>query len=275
MQKTILFMDNNAEFLDVHSRLLEYANYNVFKAYSIEEAEKKLNQEHIHMAVFDIRMIDDDDENDISGLLMAKKEEYRYLPKIIFTAYPDYEYVREALGFKDGYQPAIDFLSKDEGIDKLIETVDRAFEKHVHVNWNMNIKFDDSEHLSFQKLSSIFSDSDTCLLENRKIEIQELFKRLFYKKSGINIEKILWQRQKEGRICIMVSADSEQFKVVFGLNIPGSQQGIASCKELDSDIKQYSASTLHFSAMAYAMSGETGGRINTKEQGTGNGKKRS
>ena len=77
-------MDNAAQFLEAYSRLLEDAGYEVQKAATLEEAEEALREKCIHIAILDIRMRDED-SNDFSGLLLAQKQEYRAIPKIILT----------------------------------------------------------------------------------------------------------------------------------------------------------------------------------------------
>jgi Response regulator containing CheY-like receiver, AAA-type ATPase, and DNA-binding domains len=96
-RKVILFVDNRESFLDVYTRLLEDEGYEVIKALNLDVAYEILKSNHVHLAILDIRMEEEDDPNDISGLEFALKKELAYLPKIILTAFSNYDYVRQVL----------------------------------------------------------------------------------------------------------------------------------------------------------------------------------
>ena len=103
----ILFADNNPLFLKIRSELLEKAGFrNIRVSLSVEEA-RNLRDELVDIAVFDIRLEDDLDSNDTSGLDLAKDPAYRSVPKIILTAHPTYEHVREALGPVFGFNAGL------------------------------------------------------------------------------------------------------------------------------------------------------------------------
>ena len=42
------------------------------KSYSLAEAEKNLQRGRIDLAILDIRMVNDDDDQDFSGIFLAK-----------------------------------------------------------------------------------------------------------------------------------------------------------------------------------------------------------
>jgi DNA-binding response OmpR family regulator len=262
MEKIILFMDNKPNFLDVQSRLLEQAGYQVLRAPTLGEAEEKLKEKRIHLAILDIRMLDEDDEQDISGLVLARKPEYRSIPKIVLTAYPSYEYVREALGSdEEGFPFAIHFLAKNEGPQALLQAVEWAFDRHVRINWDLFIRWDEQERLSFPHLATLIEpDLDSVRLPDRAIELEDLFRKLFYEKSQITIGRLLWH--KEGRTCTAVFAyslegGSEQRIVTCGLRLQIEQE-IARYKEFapkggtGSTLAAF-AETMHFATIAYAL----------------------
>ena len=123
---TILFADNAPGFLKVRSEFLEAAGYRVAVANNPHEARQLLEGGGIDLAVLDIRLVNDDDEKDLSGLTLAK-ETAPGIPKIILTDYPSMETVREALRPQVGGLPAaVEFVSKLEGVDVLIQAIDRA-----------------------------------------------------------------------------------------------------------------------------------------------------
>ncbi len=120
---TILFVDNNAEFLQTWREFLEREGYQIIPALDPSEARAILKQRHVDLAIVDIRLINDDDEKDVSGLNLAKRVA-PYVPKIILTRFPTYDAVREALGPQlEGLPPAVDFVAKQDGPQALLTAV--------------------------------------------------------------------------------------------------------------------------------------------------------
>ena len=104
---TILFADNDPDFLKTRSEFLEQEDYLVIPAGDPTEARRKLETGRIDLAIVDIRLVNDDDEKDTSGLVLAM-EVARSVPKIILTGFPSYEYVREVLKSQADGLPAAD-----------------------------------------------------------------------------------------------------------------------------------------------------------------------
>jgi CheY-like chemotaxis protein len=124
---TILFADNDTDFLRTRKEFLEKEGYEIIPATSPSEAKKIFEQWKISLAILDLRLVNDDDEKDVSGLNLAKDEAYRTIPKIILTGFPSYEAVREALGPTiEGLPPAFDFLAKKEGPEVLVKAIKKA-----------------------------------------------------------------------------------------------------------------------------------------------------
>jgi DNA-binding response OmpR family regulator len=263
MQKTILFMDNEENFLDVHARLLEQAGYRVFRAATLTEAEEILDQKYIHLAILDIRMEDELDEQDIAGLTLAQKESYRPMPKIILTAYPNYEYAREALGpALNGLPPAVNFIGKAEGPKVMIQAVERVFAQHVHINWNLIIRW--SKQYSFFLLTNLIEPRmDGALIQDRADELEDLFRRLFYKSSQITIGRLYIQR--EGQVILEVFAygegGDEQFIISCGRRQCIKKENICYNRFVPKDIGDGGITrlkieeTVHFAATTYALTG--------------------
>lgn len=129
--KVILLIDNNPEYLEVLTRLLEFQGYKVLTSSTPFDAEKVIQNSIVHLIVTDLRALDDTDFNDKSGLIFARTVA-RTIPKIIMTAYASYDAAVEALKSDEiGSPPAIEFISKSEGLDVLFEAIERAFKKYV------------------------------------------------------------------------------------------------------------------------------------------------
>src|SRR6266545_434280 len=158
--KKILFADNDTRFLKARTELLKGASYEVLTASSLQEAECALNEAYIHVAVLDLRLVDDHDERDLSGLRLAKNPAYRRIPKIILTRYPTYDAVREALGVAlHGLPPAVGFVAKQEGSEALIRAVESAFTLHVQINWELLIESNERNPITFPYLTTLIEPS--------------------------------------------------------------------------------------------------------------------
>jgi len=262
MKKTILFMDNEQDFLDVHSRLLEHAGYQVVRACSLKEAKDRLEERHVHLAILDIRMADEDDEQDISGLLLAQQEDYRPIPKIILTAYPSYEYVRDALGIAaDGQPPAVNFLDKDEGPEALLQAVGRVFDQHVLLNWDLDIHWDPREYLSFLHLAGLLqSDLADEVLVYRADELEHLVRRLFGDYRQIRIGRVFWRDR--WRFCLPVLAQSPQGATDARILVCGERgqlrRELEQMRELaprtpEGTTLDNTIETMHFGAATYVL----------------------
>ena len=116
----VFIADNAVHLLRSYQEHLETHGYLVYTAQSPEEARQKLESTlQIDVAVIDIRLRDDGDEKDLSGLEVARLRPD--VPKIILTAYPDYQTTRIAL---NRHLPlAYEYLAKQESLERLLDTI--------------------------------------------------------------------------------------------------------------------------------------------------------
>ncbi|MGH9842419.1 MAG: response regulator [Blastocatellia bacterium] len=134
----ILLVENNSTYCDSVKKFLEQYGYQVITADAPEPALEILPRESPKAAVIDVRLRDDADEKDVSGILLAKEIDSA-VPVIILTDYPTYEAVREAMApTLDGHPPAVGFVAKQEGLYKLLSAIqlalarlNRSFEKKL------------------------------------------------------------------------------------------------------------------------------------------------
>jgi predicted nucleotide-binding protein len=124
-KSTILFADNNPDFLSTCKEFLENAGYRVVTAANPTQARQVLKEKHIDLAILDLRLQNDNDGRDESGLWLAK-EVVSFVPKIILTGFPATESARAALRPDMGLSVAVDYLGKDEGPDALLNAVRKA-----------------------------------------------------------------------------------------------------------------------------------------------------
>jgi hypothetical protein len=212
-------------------------------------------------------MRDDNDGKDTSGLALAEEEAYYPIPKIILTAYPDYEQVRRALGpMLTTLPPAVDFIAKREGPEAMLQAVARAFDKYVRINSDLTINWGDWGDLhSFHHLITLIEPgSKGSELAARTSELEDLFRKLFYDSSQITIGRLL--TKGEGRVIVEIFAygdmgQEEQLVVSFGQRW--------RIKDEDSRYEEFApkgagtgstgkiaiAETLHFAASSYTLMG--------------------
>ncbi len=127
--KTILIIDNDKAFLKGKSELLEMVGYNVLTATTTAEAREIIQDQRPDLVLLDVRLIDDNEPKDESGLGFAYYLRDHGIPSIIITAYSTPEIARQTLGSDDHDRPlALDFLGKTESNKKLIQTIEKALE---------------------------------------------------------------------------------------------------------------------------------------------------
>jgi len=218
--KRILYADNDRPYLEGRSEFLEDEGFQVIKAFSPEQVEQALDRENIHLAILDIRLVDDNDDRDVSGFLLAKNERYKRIPKIFVTGFPSFEAVRDAYGAIIGEQPiAQAFLSKEEGPDALVDALNSVFEKVVGINWDLQIEWDEMGMLSFRHLALLFDDAlDPSLLDARSGELEDLIRKLFARDEHITITRLNWLQN--GCACLTLFAHkndtSHQMILILG-----------------------------------------------------------
>jgi len=111
-RKRILLADNIGEYRRSVIGFLELEGYAVTEAGTPEEAQEKLELEEFDLALVDIRMRDDKDTLDMSGLAVAKFASERGIPCIIVTAFPTVELARAALRSLGAEPYAQDMITK-------------------------------------------------------------------------------------------------------------------------------------------------------------------
>jgi CheY-like chemotaxis protein/nucleoside 2-deoxyribosyltransferase len=85
---TILVVENRPQTLLNRKRSFSAEGFRVITASSPEEAKKQAAEHVIHLALIDVRLIDDQDETDLSGLELAAyfKEKHPLIERVVTTA---------------------------------------------------------------------------------------------------------------------------------------------------------------------------------------------
>jgi len=126
---TILFADNDRDFLETRKEYLEKAGFQVLATDNLEQAKQILEESHPDLAILDIRMVDNEDERDLSGLILAQ-EAGRFVPKILLTDYPAWQHVRDSMR---SATPVANYLSKEEGEEVMLREVERQLNRRVFI----------------------------------------------------------------------------------------------------------------------------------------------
>jgi len=130
MRNVLLLADNKGDFRETWGKILSDAGYDVKLASNPQQAWNILRDTRVDLAILDLRLVDDEDEKDISGLEVATDKAFLHIPKIVLTAFPtSYENLRKVLGpTLDELPPALAFVDKAEGPKALLEVIHHALE---------------------------------------------------------------------------------------------------------------------------------------------------
>lgn len=121
MAQIILFVDNDPVFLKTRQTFLENEDYQVIPATTPNEARAILEKQKIDIAIIDVRLINDRDRKDLSGLDLARTVAPS-VPKIILSAYDDH--IRKALKLQPGgLHLADDYVPKEDGMQAMLTSI--------------------------------------------------------------------------------------------------------------------------------------------------------
>lgn len=144
-KSVILIADNDHVSLKILKKFFRKEGFSTVTATDVASARRLLQKGTVNLAILDIRLNKDGDERDMSGLLLAKAMSPK-LPKIIYTKFPTYKYVREAfLPDTKGLPPATDFVAKQEGLPLLLSAVKDALKTVDNNKFLRDLQKGDSE----------------------------------------------------------------------------------------------------------------------------------
>lgn len=95
--RSILVVDDIPDYVDAIEGFL-FDEYNVLKAFGIDDAKELIKKEKVDAAIIDVRLNEEDEENKEGlDLLEWIKENYPEIPVVMMSAYREFEYAVEAL----------------------------------------------------------------------------------------------------------------------------------------------------------------------------------
>lgn len=221
-QKVVLLADNDKDFLSLLGEYLTDAGYAVIYAESVESARAALDHRRLHVAILDIRLTDDDNPEDISGIQLAQESAYADIPKIILTNHPTYQTAVKALGSPGGKPGAVDYLTKNvkeisELINSLTDALETLFQKNLPINWKLGIEWEDSLPITISGLASLLYGEEYYLPE-RALELQDLLRKFFTNYDQITIDRLLWRDNQRAALEVFAhsSRTTERFIIICG-----------------------------------------------------------
>ena len=260
----ILVADNDSIFLQTCQTVLEEAGFFVLRATNPEDAITTLKNQRVHLAILDMRMKQDTDEKDKSGLIIAKKTSH-LIPKIILTKMPTYQDVVELLKQDlQGHQAAVEFLDKRSTEPaQLIEAVNETLAQYVKIHWELVIHW--QPHNTFLNFVNCLTPHlPDPQLAGRSAELEDLFRTLFRPFAQITIGQIITQHN--GRLILPIFAfDKEGVETRYIVSF-GKQTAVLAENDRYQNripdrlsIKNLGAlntsSTINFAATAYTFMG--------------------
>lgn len=137
-QFTLLLADNDLDYLDPCRDFLVSAGFEVRIATSPAQAKEALERGGIDLAILDVRLVNNKDEKDFSGITIARTVAPE-VPKILLTKWPTYETAVRSLGSSlDGLPRPADCVDKNSDPEELLTAVRNAleFESRYHASSN-------------------------------------------------------------------------------------------------------------------------------------------
>lgn len=184
------------------------AGYAVDMAGNLSEALTCLDSRLYHVAIVDIRLDDGNPENS-DGMIILEQLTERFgesetVATIVISGYPNNEQIRQAFR----RHRVFDYLFKREfSRSAFLNTVRDAFDRQVRVNPNLEITL--AQNLSLQELVSSFAlhgEGGAPIQVGRArlvLELEDLFRRLFYDKTRIVIERVTAGHGKAGVVKVI------------------------------------------------------------------------
>ena len=196
MRIKILFIDNNPEYRMEISDLLEGQGHRLLGADSLEEADVLLKKHFFHLIICDLRLKDDDDTLDRSGLEFIRRPEWQHLPQILITAWPTYEALAEAV-------PHVKAIAEKDDPRKLLETVARVIKQHILPRTPMHFGSPGHYPLDREHLANLIGhETDLQDFAELDEELTFLLYQLFPEYQNIRLGRVFWHRK--GRVTFSV-----------------------------------------------------------------------
>lgn len=194
--KNLLLVDNDPDYRRSLRALLELDNWQIEEADSVKQALDRLDVLEPDIILIDLRLSNDKDDFDISGLEVAKKATENHIPSIIISAFPSVDTTRLALRSRGSTPLADDFIPKAAGPQAVLDAIDIVLK-----NSNSRLGKETTE---------------------LKIDLEQ--KLVWYEGELLDLSRyqyalLAYLSQKEGVVC----SPEEILKEIYGEDIPAEQ----------------------------------------------------
>lgn len=216
----ILYADNDIDSLKLIRKFLEKNGYVVDIATNPEEARARLTGYHYDLAIIDMRLTDDSETTDKSGLKLAR-EVSPSIPKLIYTKFPNISDARESMMLDLSNQsPAVGYVDKAEGLEGLRDAIEKVIRSYVGANEKVVFNFYPDKLTSFFHLVTlVISEVGLTDITQLANELEVLIRKVFNKYEQVSFSRILWRMKN--KVMLQVNAFrnelEEQYLVTVGI----------------------------------------------------------
>jgi DNA-binding NarL/FixJ family response regulator len=185
----VLVVDNDECLVQAAKHALELREYYVPTARTATEAKSILDQERIHVAIIDIRLEDDSDEYDRSGLALAREVDSA-VGKVIITGFPLTSDAAYQIYGSDatGIDPVPRFVPKEEGPHALLRGVDWVFQEQLGINEDLEIEYrPGAEPDALVEQIKDLASADESVQRTIARELDDLLRKLFRNEQAITV----------------------------------------------------------------------------------------
>ncbi|VAW35146.1 hypothetical protein MNBD_CHLOROFLEXI01-588 [hydrothermal vent metagenome] len=188
-QFRILLVEDEEKTYDPIIRWLKEENYTVRLATSYDEAKSALQTDHFHLAIIDIRLVDEDADNRDGLQLLEDVKQMQLkdvMPCIVITAHPNPETTLKAWELK-----AARLIMKESGyLKKLINMVKKLQREKTRINFNLEYVSN-----SLEVLEEVAKDVNWSMAERPSTkllapQVRDLFGKLFVDARSLYVSKL-------------------------------------------------------------------------------------
>ncbi len=205
----ILMADNDPFFLATRSVYLEQAGHKVIRARNPQEAEYALRHLYLHAAVMDVRLTDDDDGTDESGLALVRHPDFRDIPKLVLTGFATVKQANQAMELDEhGRAGAFGYIEKRWPAEEMVSRVE-GLQSRLRINANLRIHADARALLDVANLAHLIPLPPSApVLEDQPPadygrEFEDLIRRVFFEYGQITLQHLLWRRDERFALVIL------------------------------------------------------------------------
>lgn len=260
----ILIVDNDSNFLATRKDYLESRGYTVLpvliardrdsllsSSVSLEQAKEALQGRWAHLLFMDVRLQDDGDPRDISGLILLQELD-PVIPRIVLTGFSEDKMTMAEIYKLVLRDKIVSFLPKQAGQDVMETLIEEAYPAQIAIDRDIVLRPEKLTPL----LGSWLSDfSAGATLDEIEAEIQDLFRKLFYGCTRIILSPLHYGslvRHKDRSTIqtkVLSRSASEEFTVKCSCRRDLAEEMLRIRPKGGSST--LIAETLHFAAIAY------------------------